>query len=122
MERKNPKKLQSQHSLTVPEVAGEEIKEASPVVIPIDDGAEDMEMEMPADTELLEFQKKRSTPAFRLSSVNLDEEEAVICDVQNFHELNDAHAVAQVGLLPSGVEDRVSNQALQELNSPTLKP
>jgi len=73
MEAEKPRRtLEQQHSLTV-DVPDRQTMITIPIVISNEDDEEE-ELDV-CDVDLLEFQKKRSTPSFRLSSVNHDEEE-----------------------------------------------
>ena len=114
------KKFVSQHSLTIQESI--ETKDQMPKAIPLSpNGGEDISDEEVPDVELLEFQKKRSTPLFRLSSVAIDqEEEELLCEVQDFSKIEDK--VAQVGLLPAGVEDQIGLEALRQLSTRSASP
>ena len=61
------------------------------VMIPVTGGSTgESGMDDEHDDELASYQKSRKTPMFRLSSVNVDEEEQVLMEVQDFSSISDA--------------------------------
>lgn len=52
---------------------------------------------------------------FRLSSVNVDEDEQVLMEVEDFSSISDAKTAGQVGLMPAGIEGEIEVKAIDQL-------
>ena len=62
------------------------------------------------DVELLQFQKQRSTPKVKLSEMQLDGQEVVHVEVDNFDSMASAAAIDHMGMAVAGTEEQVIRQ------------
>jgi len=78
-----------------------------------DSSCDDFEEDHKDDHELLHFQKQKSIPMVRVSSVQVDkEDETHIIDIDDFSKVDDLKH-GQMGLLPAGKEGQFAKAVLK---------
>lgn len=112
------KKLEFQRRHTLCLVTS--VKDQKKIEFKIEEGAvSEEEPDMSSDEDLMAYQKELRTPGLRVCTVDVDEDETLVCEFDNFKQADNMESAPQVGLLPAGVEDRVSRKVQEQImNSP----